>query len=370
MSYYKTYSHYKNINFEDFFRSVSLGGIEGALSKEALDTEDFISLLSPRAENYLEAIAQKAHQRSLQYFGKTIQLYTPLYLSNYCDNQCCYCGFNAHNAIERKKLSLAEVEEEAKCIASTGLRHILVLTGESRKESSPEYIRACIRVLKKYFVSISVEIYPLSEQEYRDLIAEGVDGLTLYQEVYDESVYCAMHPHGPKKDYCCRLDAPERGASAGMRNITIGALLGLHSWRKEIFYVGLHAKYLQDKFPDVDISVAIPRLQPHLGNFRGPTAVSDRNLVQIIVSLRLFLPRSGLTLSTRESPELRENLISVGITKMSAGSITRVGGHRIDVQAPSGASQFEIQDTRTVDEIKAMIEKKGHQPVLKDWVHI
>ncbi|MDP3790446.1 MAG: 2-iminoacetate synthase ThiH [Candidatus Omnitrophota bacterium] len=352
MSFYEVFSRYKNS-----------GSYESEIQK-------FTALLSPAAEGSLEEMAQNARGLTLRYFGKTIGLYTPMYLSNYCDNLCLYCGFNVNNKIERRTLTLKEVEDEARAISSTGLRHILILTGESRSMSPVSYIRDCVRLLKKYFSSISIEVYSLTEEEYSQLICEGADGLTIYQEVYDENIYDNMHPKGPKSDYRFRLDAPERGAKAGMRNINIGVLLGLADWRKEIFILGLHAKYLRDKFPDVEIGVSLPRIRPQVSGFRADHEVSDKNLVQIILALRIFLPRLGIALSTRERPELRENLIPLGITRMSAGSTTRVGGHTIKYEADDCTAQFEISDSRGVEEIKAMLDKNGYQAVFKDWMHI
>ncbi|MFQ5951955.1 MAG: 2-iminoacetate synthase ThiH, partial [Candidatus Omnitrophota bacterium] len=279
-----------------------------------------------------------------------------------------YCGFNKDNETERKKLSLEEVEKEAVFIASSGLRHILVLTGESREESPVSYIKDCVSLLKKYFSSISIEIYPLHEGEYRELVEEGVDGLTIYQETYNKEIYEKVHPAGPKKDYRFRLDAPERALRAGMRTANIGVLLGLDDWRKDVFYMGLHAKNLQDKFTDAEISISVPRVRPQTGDYRPPYNVTDKNIVQIILALRIFLPRVGITLSTRESSQLRENLIPLGVTKMSAGSTTAVGGHTIKYDKEGRPVQFEISDKRDVDQIKKMLVTRGYQPVLKDWM--
>lgn len=364
MSYYDTILKYKGLEFDKACVDIRKEDVQRAIEADNLGARDLISLLSPAAESLLEEMAEKARAITLRYFGKVIQLYTPMYLSNYCDNQCIYCGFNSNNNIDRKKLSLDEVEKEAQFISASGLKHILILTGESRKESPPDYIVDCIRVIKKYFSSIYIEVYPLSTDEYAGLISEGVDGLTVYQEVYDQDLYAKMHPAGPKKDYYFRLEAPERAAYGGMRNINIGALLGLAGWRKEVFLTGLHAKYLQDKFSDVEIGVSVPRIRPQVSSFKAPDEVSDRNIVQIILALRIFLHRIGITLSTRESAVLRDRLILLGVTRISAGSTTSVGGHT----QTEGSSQFRIHDERGVEAIKAMLERKGYQPVLKDWM--
>ena len=318
----------------------------------------------------MEPMAQKAHALTQQHFGKTIQLYTPMYLSNFCENECSYCGFNARNPMPRKTLTMSEVEKEAAFIASTGIEHLLILTGDSRARSPISYIKDCVEILKKHFSSVSAEIYALTEEEYADLARSGVDGLTLYQETYDEQVYDRVHKSGPKKDYRDRLDAPERAARAGMRAVNVGALLGLSDWRREVFFLGLQARYLQDRYGDVEIGVSLPRLRPHAGDFKEVITTTDRNITQIIMALRLFLPRLGITLSTRESATLRENLLPLGITRMSAGSTTSVGGHTLGDPEGEDVSQFEISDPRNVEEIKAMLVSKGYQPVMKDWMQL
>lgn len=359
MSFYDIYKKYKGLDFNQFI-----------LADLTVDEAEFLASLSLEAENNLEAMAIRAQDITLRNFGRTMQLYTPIYLSNYCENQCLYCGFNAANKIERKKLTLDEVKREAEFIAASGLKHVLILTGDSRSSSPLSYIKECVKVIKNYFSSISVEIYALSEEEYSELINAGVDGLTIYQEVYAEDIYAKMHPIGAKKDYSFRLDAPERGAKARMRNVNIGVLLGLNDWRKEVFFLGLHAKYLQDSYPDLEVGVSLPRIRPQAGNFNVPYEVTDRNIVQILVALRIFLPRLGVALSTRENPEFRNNLIPLGITRISAGSSTYVGGHTAKVSADRGVPQFEIADLRDVKEMKEFLEKKGYQPVLKDWMRI
>ena len=376
MGYYEICSKYKNFEWEQIFGAISEDDVEKAIASEDVGVKGFMALLSPAAQTLLEKAARRSHEITLRNFGRTIQLYTPMYLSNYCDNSCVYCGFNTNNKIERRALTLKEVREEAGSIASTGLKTILILTGESRQMSPISYIKDCVRVLKEYFSSISIEIYPLTETEYSLLVSTGVDGLTIYQEVYEEDIYNRMHPSGPKSGYRFRLDAPERGAKSGMRSVNIGALFGLGGWRKEAFLLGLHAKYLQDKFHDTEIGVSIPRIRRQAlyhvgtgqaGGFKAPYAVSDKNIVQIIVSLRLFLPRIGITVSTREDASFRESLVPLGVTKMSAGSTTRVGGRIVAREEREGAEQFEILDKRSVEEIKRMLESKDYQPVLKDW---
>ncbi|MBI2850057.1 MAG: 2-iminoacetate synthase ThiH [Chloroflexi bacterium] len=364
MTFYDEILRLKNTDYAAAFERVTPSQIARILAKTELQPQDFLALLSPKASLALEEMAQVAHRLSLRHFGRTILLYTPLYLSNYCVNHCVYCGFNATNDIQRRKLTLAEVELEAKAIAQTGLQHLLILTGESRQRSSVSYIKECVSVLRKYFSSISIEIYPLSSEEYAELIAAGVDGLTIYQEVYDDNIYGKLHPKGPKRDYRFRLEAPERAGQAQIRAINIGALLGLGEWRSEVFLAGMHLAYLQNKFPEIEISISLPRMRPQFGDYRPEFPVSDRDLVQSILALRLFMPRASITISTRENAELRDNLIRLGVTKMSAGSSTAIGGH---TDAKDGIGQFEISDKRSVDEMRKTIANLGYKPVLKDW---
>jgi len=367
MSFYEKYQEYKSFDFGKFLERITDEDVLRVINKERLNELDFLTLLSERAGRYLEQMAVKSRQLTHQHFGKVIFLFTPLYLANYCVNHCVYCGFNANNKITRKKLSLEEVEQEAKTISSAGHRHILILTGESRQQSPVSYIKECVEVLKKYFTSISIEVYPLETEEYKELIDAGVDGLTIYQEVYNEETYRLLHPKGPKHNYRHRLDAPERACMASMRSVGIGALMGLEDLTSEAFFTGLHAHYLQDKYPDTEISVSLPRMRPHVGNFQPKYALSDKYFVQVMLAMRLYMPRAGITISTRERADFRDNLIGLGVTKISAGSSTEVGGYTLKEKTEG---QFEISDDRSVEEIKEMLYKKGYQPVFKDWQSI
>ena len=364
MSFYDLYARWKDFDYEGFFRSLAPADIQAALAKDRLGEKDFLMLLSPAAVPFLEVMARQAHRLTEQNFGRVIFLFTPLYLSDYCENQCTYCGFNVKNSFTRKKLTEPELDAEAREIAKTGMRHILILTGESRKHTPPAYIKDCLKVLKTHFSSISLEIYPLELGEYEELVEAGADGLTIYQEVYHEGIYDEIHRAGPKKNYRYRLDAPERGCRAGMRTVTIGPLLGLDDWRREVFFAGLHADYLQNSYWDVDVSLSFPRFRPHLGDFQPKAPVSDRDFVQILLASRLFLPRAGLTVSTREPADLRDNVLPLGVTKMSGWSSTAVGGH---TGGGSSTSQFEISDDRNIAEMKEMLLSKGYQPIFKDW---
>lgn len=364
MSFYPICTDLSAAPLGEKFASATETDVRRALGKATLDVEDFLALISPAATPFIEEMAQKASRLTAQHFGRTIHLFTPLYLSNYCSNHCVYCGFNAKNKIPRSQLEPEQLEEEARAIAATGLKHLLILTGESRKMASPAYLDSCMDVLRKYFPSVSIEIYAMDQDEYAHLVERGVDGLTIYQETYDEELYATLHPAGPKRDYRYRIDAPERGCKAGMRVVNIGALLGLGDWRKDALITGAHARYLMDLYPEVDISVSLPRMRPHAGEFQPTTIVEDRDMVQVMLALRLFAPRLGVTVSTRENAQFRENILPLGVTKMSAGVSTEVGGHSQDGEK---VGQFEISDERTVDEMCAMLRERGYQPVFKDW---
>lgn len=355
--------NYQGFDFDAFLAGVKPEDILAVLTKAKLNHRDFLALLSPAAEPYLELIAERARRDTVRNFGKTMQLFTPMYIANYCVNQCVYCGFNHANRISRHKLDLAAIDAEGAAIAPTGLKHVLVLTGESQAHSPLTYILQAVQVLKKHFTSVSIEIYPLKEEEYREAVLAGVDGMTIFQEVYDEEVYGQLHLAGPKRNYLFRLDAPERACRAGLRNVNIGALLGLNDWRKEAFFTGIHADYLQHKYSDVEIAVSMPRMRPSAGGYPPRVVVSDKNLVQYIMAYRLFMPRSGITLSSRESRTLRDHLAHLGVTKMSGGVTTAVGGHT----QHNDDAQFDISDNRSVEEMAKMLYAQGIQPVYKDW---
>ncbi len=337
------------------------------LNKRILEKDDFQALLGDVDDDLLEKMAERVAKEHIKFFGKSIILYTPLYLANHCVNQCVYCGYSARNHIKRHQLSMTEIEQEAKAIAETGLRHILVLTGESEIETPVEYIISAVRILKKYFASIAIEIYPLSENDYRRMIDAGVDSLTIYQEVYDRKRYAEVHPYGPKKNYDFRFEAPERAAKAGMFNVNVGALLGLHNPMEEAYQVGCHVKSLQDKYPEVNFSISVPRIRPFEGQTFESEEVTDRMLVQMILALKIYLPTIGITLSTRESKAFRTHMLPLGISKMSAGVKTSVGGHGSD---SASDVQFAIADERSVSEMMNDLKKLGYQPVLKDWVNV
>ncbi|SHN48682.1 2-iminoacetate synthase ThiH [Desulfovibrio litoralis] len=368
---------YEDFSFtlKDVLKEFSRSDILSALRQHRIDLPALIALLSQEAGTELEAMAKRASEQSLRQFGRTIQLFTPLYISNHCINRCVYCAFSSKNHLKRHKLSLSEIEKEAENIASTGLRQILVLTGDSPKFSSVAYIADAIKILSKYFSSVGVEIYALSQDEYKQLADAGCDSLTIYQETYNKSLYAKLHPAGPKKDYAFRLNAPERAARAGFRSVNIGALLGLGSWQEDVFMTAIHAEWLRQNFPHLELGISLPRMRPCYEDTKEATGgdidtfqvqvVSDRDFVQALLALRLFLPEAGLSISTREEASFRDNLISLGVTRMSAGVSTAVGGHVVDTD--DNIPQFEISDTRSVDEMVNSILKKGYQPVFNDW---
>ena len=348
------------------FRGVD---VERVLNRETLHPQDLAVLLSPAALSYLEPIAKKAQALTIRNFGRTMGLFTPLYLANFCSNQCVYCSFHAGNKIERCKLTVEQAIEEGKAISSTGLQHLLLLTGESRTQSGPAYMEECVHALRPMFASLGLEVYPLSTEEYRRLFEVGIDSVTLFQETYDEITYAEVHPAGPKRDYHYRLEAPDRACEAGISAVNIGALLGLSDWRRDAFYSALHADYLQRTYPGVEVALSVPRLRPYAGSFHSSAApVTDALFVQIILAYRLFLPRAGLTLSTRESLKMRENLLPLGITRMSAGALTSVGGYSDTDNV--GSAQFEIADERSVPEVVRMIRDKGYLPSFCDWINM
>jgi 2-iminoacetate synthase len=338
----------------------------GTFRSGGVDLGHFMSLLSPAAGNHLERAAGLAHNITRQRFGNTIGLFAPLYLSNFCNNSCAYCGFNCKNPIRRLILTPEQAKAEGLFIRNMGFRSLLLVAGEAPQVASLDYFVETAQTLRPLFPSLGLEIYPMSVEEYRPLIDCGVDGLTVFQETYNETAYELFHLGGKKKDYKWRLETPERGGEAGFRRLGLGALLGLDNWRVEAFLMGLHAKYLMRKYWRAQISISFPRLRPAAGAFEIPQEVSDKDFAQLLIALRLFLPDAGFTLSTREPPQLRDNLLALGITSMSAGSKTDPGGYT-HPQAQDAEAQFEISDDRDPGTVAEVIRQKGYEPVWKDW---
>ncbi|WP_272700114.1 2-iminoacetate synthase ThiH [Desulfovibrio sp. Fe33] len=367
MSFYPQIEAYAEGLPDARFNDFTEEDVRRALHRTTATVEDFMAFMSPAASGLLEEMAQKASRLTVQHFGRTVSLFTPLYLANFCTNHCVYCGFNCNNSIHRSMLSLEEVDVEGKAIASTGLKNLLILTGDAPAKTGVDYLEACTRVLNKHFPSVSIEVFAMTEEEYGRLVAAGVDGMTMFQETYDEELYAVLHPKGPKRDFRFRLDAPERACKAGMRVVNIGALLGLGDWRRDALLTGLHAAYLMHRYPETDIAVSLPRMRPHVGDWEPASIVSDHDMVQFLMALRLFMPRVGITISTREDAEFRENILPLGVTRMSAGVSTAVGGHADETRDEENTGQFDISDGRSVDEVCAALRDRGYQPVFKDW---
>jgi len=370
------------------------GAVRESLAKSKLSLADFANLISPAASQFLEHMGRRSHAMTKQRFGKVIRLFAPLYLSNECVNNCSYCGFSRDNPILRVTLSLDEVRQEARELKKQGFRNILLVAGEHPKFVSNNYLRDCIAALHADWPGISLEVGPMEIEDYRPLVAAGADGLVVYQETYDRKIYSDMHTAGPKRNFDWRLETPERAYAAGFRRLGISPLYGLADWRFEALSVAAHADYLLRNCWKAQVTISLPRLRPCAGEFQPLTHMTDRDLAQLVCALRLMFPDIGLVLSTRESAKLRDGLLPLGITMMSAGSHTEPGGYtgagkdnlhqtvrgRI-VELASGASewapqpnratnatgQFNIADERSAGEVAELIRKLGYEPVWKDW---
>ncbi len=350
---------------EDYTASDILRAIES----DSCSLEDFKALLSPAAEPFLEQIARKARLETRKHFGNSAYFFTPIYISNYCENYCIYCGFNCHNKIKRAKLSMEEIHEEMKAIADTGLEEILILTGESRKVSDVNYIGEACKIAKKYFKNIGIEVYPMNSDEYRYLRECGADYVTVFQETYNSDKYETLHLAGHKRIFPYRFNAQERALMGGMRGVAFAALLGLDDFRKDALGTGMHAYLIQRKYPWAEISISCPRLRPIINNASiNPKDVHEKQLLQIMCAYRLFLPFAGMTISTRERAEFRDNVVGLAATKISAGVSTGIGSH--SESEDKGDAQFEIADTRGLDEIYESLKKRGIQPVMNDYVYV
>jgi len=350
---------------QDFSR-FSRNDVVFALNQDVLDPKDFAALLSPAADSMLERMAARAKDDTARHFGNSVSMFTPIYVSNHCENGCAYCGFNKDNDIHRIKLDMESVEREMRTIASEGLSDILVLTGESRSDVDLEYIGGCIDIAKRHFKSIGVEIFPLNVDEYRLIQERGVDYVTVFQETYDPSLYSKIHRFGPKRVFSYRFNSQERALMAGMRGVAFGALLGLGDSSKDAFACGLHGHLLQRRYPHAEISFSLPRLRP-FSNGRYDCDMTERRLLQVALAYRIFMPFAGMTISTRERPTFRDNVVGLCATKISAGVSVGVGGH---CGAKVSEGQFEIFDTRDVSEIVRMLKEKGLQPVMNDYVRV
>ncbi len=347
-----------------------------ALEHEKCSISDFKALLSPAAEPFLEQMAEKASMLTSRHFGNTVYIFTPLYIANYCENYCVYCGFNCYNHINRMKLDYEQIEKEMKVIADSGMEEILILTGESRTKSDVKYIGEACRLARKYFRMIGLEIYPVNTDEYKYLHECGADYVTVFQETYDSDKYESLHLMGHKRVWPYRFDAQERALIGGMRGAGFSALLGLSDFRKDALASALHVYYLQRKYPHAEMSLSCPRLRPIINNEKiNPLDVHEKQLCQILCAYRIFLPYVGITVSSRESASFRNGIVKIAATKISAGVSTGIGDHKSKYSgeksdSAEGDEQFEINDGRSLDKMYNDISSEGLQPVLNDYLFI
>lgn len=350
--------------------------VRAALDHEICSVEDFKALLSPAAEPFLEEMAQKARIETSKHFGNTVYLFTPLYIANYCENYCVYCGFNCYNHINRMKLSMEQIEKEMQIIADSGMEEILILTGESRAQSDVKYIGEACKLARKYFRMVGIEIYPVNTDEYRYLHECGVDYVTVFQETYDTDKYETLHLLGHKRVWPYRFDAQERALRGGMRGVAFSALLGLSDFRKDALASALHVYHLQRKYPYAEMSLSCPRLRPIINNDKiDPLDVGEKQLCQILCAYRIFLPFVGITVSSRESAAFRDGIVKIAATKVSAGVSTGIGDHESkytgkEAEGTEGDEQFEINDDRSFEKMYEDMAEEGLQPVLNDYLYV
>ena len=350
--------------------------VQAALEHDICSPEDFKALLSPAAEPFLEQMAQRARLETSRHFGNTVYLFTPLYIANYCENYCVYCGFNCYNHIKRIKLSMEQIEKEMEIIARSGMEEILILTGESRAKSDVSYIGQACRLARRYFRMVGLEIYPVNVDEYRLLHECGADYVTVFQETYDADKYEQLHLSGHKRVWPYRFDAQERALLGGMRGVAFSALLGLSDFRKDALASAMHVYYLQRKYPWAEMSLSCPRLRPIMNNQKiNPMDVGERQLCQILCAYRIFLPYVGITVSSRESAQFRNGIVKIAATKVSAGVSTGIGDHESkytgkNSSAQEGDEQFEICDGRSLEGMYRAMAEEGLQPVLNDYIYV
>ncbi len=365
----------EEVNSFDYSRYTA-EDVKAALQRDKCTIEDFKALLSPAAEPFLEQMASRARLETSKHFGNTVYLFTPLYIANYCENYCVYCGFNCYNHINRMKLSKEQIEKEMKVIADSGMEEILILTGESRVHSNIEYIGDACKLARKYFRMVGLEIYPVNTDEYKYLHECGADYVTVFQETYDTEKYEQLHLLGAKRVWPYRFDAQERALMGGMRGVAFSALLGLSDFRKDALASALHVYYLQRKYPFAEMSLSCPRLRPIINNDKiNPLDVHEKQLCQIICAYRIFLPFVGITVSSRESAEFRNGIVKIAATKVSAGVSTGIGDHESkytgqESKEIQGDEQFEIDDNRSLEKMYKDIEEEGLQPVLNDYLYV
>ena len=357
------------------YESYTASDVKRALAGDTCSIEDFKALLSPAAMPFLEEMAQKAKIETSKHFGNTVYIFTPLYIANYCENYCIYCGFNCYNDINRKKLNSEEIEHEMKIIAGSGIEEILMLTGESHSMSDIKYIGEACKLASKYFRNVGLEIYPVNSDDYRYLHECGADYVTVFQETYDSDKYETLHLMGHKRVFPYRFEAQERAIMGGMRGVGLSALLGLSDFRKDAFATAMHAYYLQRKYPHVEYSLSCPRLRPIINNDKiNPLDVHEKQLCQVLCAYRIFLPYIGITVSSREEKHFRDGIVKIAATKVSAGVSTGIGDHESKYEGKenidAGDEQFDIADARSFDEMYGDMSAEGLQPVLNDYVYV
>lgn len=341
------------------------GSIRKIIEQDRISKEELFILLTDNSDETLILMANKAKRLTEKYFGKVITLFTPLYLSNYCLSTCEYCGFSAKLQIPRRKLKEEEIIREYEAIKKTNIDSILLLTGCDRINTPFEYILNAVKLAKRYFSEISIEVYPMEEEEYKILVKEGLTGVVQYQETYNQETYKKFHPAGPKSDYEYRLYTQERALNAGVYEVTVGVLLGINDPYEDVFKTILHAEYLSQKYPKAEINISFPRFRDPKTGFKPKYQVNEKLLLRFIFCARIYLPYVGITISTRESSKFRDNIIGYGVTKMSAGSKTTVGGY---AQTETTNVQFETEDRRTVNEVINAIKNRGYRPEFTNWI--
>lgn len=369
MSFRDELEHWPGARVRACIDAATPGDVDRALSRGERSAHDLCALLSPLAAERLEPMAREAQRLTRWHFGRTIGMYVPLYISNVCGADCTYCGYAVRSGNKEKRRTLTHDEIRAECqtLAAQGFQSVLLLTGEARRAVPPSYIGEAVSIAHEHFASVAVEVFTLDQSDYEDYVRRGLDGVTIYMETYDRDVYSDVHLIGEKCDYDYRLDAIERAGRAGVRRLSVGALLGLTDWRLDGFWTALHARHVQKECWQSAVSVSFPRLRHVPERFHIPRLVTDKELVQLMLALRLFLPEAGFNLSTRENAEFRDKLIPLGVTTMSAGSSTRPGGYSL--YGEETLEQFEIEDRRPVTEVAAAIKRAGYEPVWKDYDH-
>lgn len=364
MSFIEIFKQYDWNNIKEKIYLTSSEEVAWVLNKKKHSVDDFLTLISPAAASFLEPMAQLSQKLTQQRFGKTIQLYAPLYVSNECQNICTYCGFSFDNKIKRRTLTDKELIQEAEVLKQMGIEHVLLVSGEANHTVGMPYFLNALKLLKKYFANISIEVQPLLEEEYKELQKAGAYAVMVYQETYHKEVYKNYHPKGKKSNFNFRLETPDRIGKANIHKIGLGVLLGLEDWRIDSFFTALHIDYLQKKYWQSKYSVSFPRLRPAEGFVEPNFVMTDKNLLQLICAYRIWNPDLEISISTRENQSFRNHIINLGATSMSAGSKTNPGGYAVDVKS---LEQFEISDERSMQEIKNIIAQTGYDPVMKDW---